>query len=94
MYILYVTLELSISLTYLTGYNFQVLETSPSLQYDLLDFISHLTSENYDTVPDDLVKLGFLKEEKLQTVMATGFLEPLTYMLKQAGQGGGGSKIR
>lgn len=32
--------------------------------------------------------------EKLQTVIASGFLEPLTYILKQASQGGGGAKIQ
>jgi len=71
-----------------------VLKTDPELQYTLLEFIAHLTSESYDRVPTDLVTLGFLKEEKLQTVIASGFLEPLTYILKQAGQGGGGKKIR
>jgi len=71
-----------------------VLRTDPSLQYTLLEFLAHLTSESYDRVPEDLVDLGFLKKEKVQTVIATGFLEPLTYILKQAGQGGGGAKIR
>ena len=72
----------------------KVLKTDPELQYTLLEFIAHLTSESYDRVPTDLVELGFLKKEKLQTVIASGFLEPLTYILKQAGQGGGGKKIR
>ena len=60
----------------------------------MLEFVAHLTSEDYDRVPDDLVKLGFLKAERLETVRASGFLEPLTYILKQAGQGGGGTKVR
>lgn len=70
------------------------METDPALQYTLLEFIAHLTSEAYDRVPTDLVELGFLKREKLQTVIASGFLEPLTYILKQASQGGGGAKIQ
>lgn len=70
------------------------LETNPNLQYSLLEFVAHLTSEDYDRVPEDLVQLGFLKAERLDTVRASGFLEPLTYVLKQAGEGGGGKKVR
>jgi len=70
------------------------IDTDPSLQYALLEFVAHITSEAYDEVPTDLVKLGFLKEERLDTVRASGFLEPLTYMLKQTGQGGGAKKVR
>jgi len=70
------------------------LQTDPSLQYSLLEFVAHLTAEEYDEVPNDLVKLGFLKAERLDTVRASGFLEPLTLLLKQAGKGGGGKKVR
>lgn len=70
------------------------LETDPELQYSLLNFVAHLTGEDYNRVPEDLVKLGFLKAERLDTVRASGFLEPLTYMLKQAGEGGGADKVR
>jgi len=70
------------------------LQVQPDLQLSLLEFISHLTSEQYDEIPTDFVKLDFLKAEKEEYVRASGFLEPLTYMLKQAGQGGGGKKVR
>jgi len=70
------------------------IQTEPGLQYSLLEFVAHLTAEDYDRVPEDLVKLGFLKAERLETVKASGFLEPLTYILKQAGKGGGGDKVR
>jgi len=70
------------------------LDTDPTLQYSLLEFVAHLTSDNYQQVPEDLVKLGFLKQERLDTVRASGFLLPLTYMLQQAKQGGGGDKVR
>ena len=69
------------------------LEVQPDLQLSLLEFISHLTSEQYEEIPSDFVKLDFLKAEKEEFVRASGFLEPLTYMLKQAGQGGGGKKV-
>jgi predicted unusual protein kinase regulating ubiquinone biosynthesis (AarF/ABC1/UbiB family) len=70
------------------------LETEETLQFSLLEFVAHLTGEDYNRVPEDLVKLGFLKAERLDTVRASGFLEPLTFMLKQAGQGGGADKVR
>jgi hypothetical protein len=70
------------------------LETPPSLQYSLLEFIAHLTAENFEEVPYDLVKLQFLKEEKVELMVQTGSLEPLYYFLKQANQGGGGTKVR
>ena len=70
------------------------LETDPTLQYSLLEFVAHLTSDSFEKIPDDLVKLGFLKPERLDTVRASGFLQPLIYILKQAKQGGGGSKVR
>ena len=66
------------------------LDMEPSLQYSLLEFVAHLTREDYTKIPEDLVKLGFLKADRLDTVRASGFLEPLAYMIKQAaGQGGG-----
>lgn len=70
------------------------IDTDPNLQYELLEFVAHLTSRDYDRVPEDLVGLGFLKEERLETVKASGFLAPLTFILKQASEGGGGQKVR
>jgi predicted unusual protein kinase regulating ubiquinone biosynthesis (AarF/ABC1/UbiB family) len=70
------------------------LETPPSLQYALLEFIAHLTAENFDEVPQDLIKLQFVKEEKVDLLVKSGSLEPLYYFLKQANQGGGGKKVR
>lgn len=70
------------------------LETPPDLQYSLLEFIAHLTAEDYERVPYDFVKLDFLKEEKLDLLVKTGALEPLYYFLRQANEGGGGTKVR
>ena len=67
-------------------------DVDPALQYSLLEFVAHLTGESYNEVPDDLVKLGFLREERLDTVRASGFLEPLVFILKQAREGGGGDQ--
>eukprot|EP00553_Chaetoceros_curvisetus_P003710 CAMPEP_0204634066 /NCGR_PEP_ID=MMETSP0717-20131115/28439_1 /ASSEMBLY_ACC=CAM_ASM_000666 /TAXON_ID=230516 /ORGANISM="Chaetoceros curvisetus" /LENGTH=74 /DNA_ID=CAMNT_0051652393 /DNA_START=1 /DNA_END=221 /DNA_ORIENTATION=- len=70
------------------------LETPSSLQFSLLEFIAHLTAENFEDVPYDLVNLGFLKDEKVDFMVETGSLEPLYYFFKQANEGGGGTKVR
>lgn len=70
------------------------LETPSELQYSLLEFIAHLTAESYEQVPEDLINLQFLKAEKADLLIQTGALEPLYYFLRQANQGGGGSKVR
>lgn len=70
------------------------IQTPEDLQYALLEFIAHLTSENYDAIPQDLVNLHFLKQEKLQLFLDLGVLEPMFYFFKQAANGGGTSKIR
>jgi hypothetical protein len=70
------------------------LDVPSTLQYSLLEFIAHLTAENFEDVPQDLINLQFLKEEKASLILQTGALEPLYYFLKQANQGGGGTKVR
>jgi hypothetical protein len=70
------------------------LEIDPTLQYSLLEYLAHCTSDNYDKVPEDLVNMGFLKPDRLEYAKRTGFLEPLVYFLKQAGKGGGANTVR
>jgi len=70
------------------------LDIQPNLQYSLLEFVAHLTSEDFDKLPEDLVALGFLKPEKLDFAKRSGVLNPLKYFLKQAGQGGGAKGVR
>jgi hypothetical protein len=70
------------------------LDIDPQLQYSLLEFVAHLTSEDFDCLPDDLAALGFLKQDKLDFARRSGVLEPLKYFLKQAGQGGGANGVR
>ncbi|GAX29038.1 hypothetical protein FisN_7Hh370 [Fistulifera solaris] len=65
-----------------------------NLQYRLLEFVAHLTAEQYDSLPQDLCQLGFLKPEKLEFAQRSGVLEPLKYFLKQAGKGGGADQVR
>lgn len=71
-----------------------VLDIEKSLQYTLLEYVAHLTTEDYDQLPEDMAKLGFLRADKLDFVRRSGVLEPLKYILQQAGQGGGASQIK
>lgn len=70
------------------------LDIDPGLQYSLLEFVAHLTSENYEQLPEDLAALGFLKKDKVDYVKRTGILEPLKFFLNQAGKGGGANAVR
>jgi hypothetical protein len=70
------------------------LDIDPNLQYSLLEFVAHLTSENFDQLPEDLAALGFLKKDKVDYIRRTGVLEPLKSFLNQAGKGGGAKAVR
>jgi len=76
------------------GMTLEVGEESNQLQYALLEYVAHLTAQEYDALPDDLVRLGFLKKEKVDFVRRSGVLEPLKYFLQQASAGGGADKVR
>ena len=52
------------------------LDIAPDLQYSLLEFVAHLTSDNYEELPEDLVALDFLKADKLDFMRRSGALEP------------------
>ena len=64
-----------------------VLNVPKDLQLSLLEFIANLNAENYDDVPDDLVKLQFVpnlqtKEEyfKLQGHIESKFEEKFKFV--------------
>lgn len=65
------------------------LEVDPNLQYSLLEYIAHCSSDNYDKVPEDLVNMGFLQKDQLDLVKESGLLENLIYFLREIGKGGG-----
>ena len=44
--------------------------------------------ENYERVPDDLVKLGFVPPDAIEELRASGLTYGITEMLKLAGKGG------
>lgn len=71
-----------------------VLSVDTDLQFSLLEFCAHLTSEDYEQLPEDFVKLGFLKEEKLDFVRRNGVFDPLKYFFQQITKGGGARMVR
>lgn len=68
-------------------------EVEPDLQYTLLEYIAHLTTEDYAKIPYDLIKLGFVPEGKEDAFTRAGVVEVLTVMLKQLAQGGGPKQV-
>ncbi|KAL3923409.1 MAG: hypothetical protein SGILL_001676 [Bacillariaceae sp.] len=65
------------------------LDIDPNLQYSLLEYIAHCSSDNYGKVPEDLVNMGFLEKDQLELVQESGLLDNLIYFLREIGKGGG-----
>lgn len=66
-----------------------VINVPNDLQLSLLEFIADLNAENYEDVPDDLVKLQFVPENKIQELRDSGLTVAISSMLKLAAEGGG-----
>eukprot|EP00471_Norrisiella_sphaerica_P006270 CAMPEP_0184479412 /NCGR_PEP_ID=MMETSP0113_2-20130426/1150_1 /TAXON_ID=91329 /ORGANISM="Norrisiella sphaerica, Strain BC52" /LENGTH=896 /DNA_ID=CAMNT_0026857495 /DNA_START=618 /DNA_END=3308 /DNA_ORIENTATION=- len=64
------------------------------LQYGLLEYIAHLTIEDYDKIPDDLIKLGFVPEGQEEMIKRSGIVEVLSFTLRQLAKGGGAKKTQ
>ena len=64
-------------------------------QVALIQYIAHLTNEQWDEVPADLVTLGFVPESKARLVLEeSDVCEVLGRSLKAITSGGGASKVR
>eukprot|EP01041_Mallomonas_annulata_P007088 gene7088-14420_t len=70
------------------------LQVPKDLQYGLLEFIAHVNTEDYDSLPEDFVNIGFSPPEKLAQLKNSGLTEGLSFVLRQLNKGGGPSKIR
>lgn len=75
-------------------YRGMTLEVPKDLQYSLLEFIAHINTEDFASIPTDFVNLGFSPPDKLDRLKRSGITEGLTFAFRQLGQGGGPSKIR
>ena len=65
------------------------LDVPADLQLSLLEFIANLNSDNYEDIPQDLVKLKFVPEDKLDELRQSGLTVAIRNILKLAAEGGG-----
>ena len=65
------------------------LDVPSDLQLSLLEFIANLNSDNYEDIPQDLVKLKFVPEDKLDELRQSGLTVAIRNILKLAAEGGG-----
>jgi len=66
-----------------------VIDVPNDLQLSLLEFIANLNAENYEDVPDDLVKLQFVPADKIKELRESGLTVAISTTLKLAAEGGG-----
>lgn len=65
------------------------------LQYALLEFIAHINTENYDSIPQDFINLGFSPPNvSLERLQSSGITEGLSFAFRQLSQGGGPKKMQ
>jgi len=70
-----------------------VTSISSDLQLTFIDHIAHLVSKDYEEVPADLVKLGFVPSGKEDTILSSGVVMVLAEIYGEFAKGGGASKI-
>jgi aarF domain-containing kinase len=71
------------------------LEVPDNLQYALLEFIAHINVQDYDSIPQDFINLGFTPEGvTADRLKSSGITEGLTFAFRQLSAGGGPAKIQ
>lgn len=70
-----------------------VTSVSPDLQETYIEHIAHLVSKDYDEVPGDLVKLGFVGEGMEQVAQEQGVVDVLADVYGRWALGGGAAKV-
>lgn len=71
------------------------LSVPEDLQYALLEFIAHINSEDYDSIPQDFINLGFSPEDvSLERLQSSGITEGLSFAFRQLSKGGGPKKMQ
>lgn len=71
------------------------LEVPNNLQYALLELIAHINIEDYESIPQDFINLGFSPEGvTAERLKESGITEGLTFAFRQLSQGGGPKKIQ
>jgi len=62
-------------------------------QYTIIEYIAHLVSQDYASIPRDLVALGFVPEGKEALVEEAGVVRVLSTVLRQLASGGGAASL-
>ena len=70
-----------------------VTNLDPDLQISFIEHIAHLTSRDYEKVPSDLVKLGFVPAGKEALIQESGVVSVLAEVYSEFARGGGANKI-
>mmetsp|Transcript_30647 Transcript_30647/g.99664 ORF Transcript_30647/g.99664 Transcript_30647/m.99664 type:complete len:823 (-) Transcript_30647:51-2519(-) len=70
-----------------------VTPVSEERQYALIEYIAHLVSEDYSSIPSDLVALGFVPPGSERVVEELGVVRVLSAVLAQLSAGGGAASI-
>jgi hypothetical protein len=63
------------------------------LQVTLIEHMAHLTSADYDEIPNDLLKLGFIPKSKEHLIKDSGIVELLASIYGAWTKGGGAAAI-
>lgn len=66
---------------------------SKEKQYALIDYISHLVSEDYNAIPNDLISLGFVVPGAEDKIGDSEVVEVLGSILSELSGGGGAKKL-
>lgn len=66
---------------------------NPDLQLSFIEHIAHLTSKDYEKVPSDLVKLGFVPPGKEALIQSSGVVPVIAEVYGEFAKGGGATKI-
>ncbi len=70
-----------------------VTAVAPDLQETYIEHIAHLVSRDYDEVPGDLVKLGFVGEGMEALAQEKGVVDTLASIYGEWAMGGGAAKV-
>ena len=66
---------------------------NPDLQLSFIEHIAHLTSKDYEKVPSDLVKLGFVPPGKEALIQQSGVVSVIAEVYTEFAKGGGAAKV-
>jgi len=70
-----------------------VTKLQPDLQITLIEHMAHLTSADYEEIPNDLLLLGFIPESKKQYIEDSDIVETLAGIYGAWTQGGGAAAV-